>query len=97
MQTAWFEAHEPAAEVLKIGELETPEPGHGEIRGTQLGGFIGWACNTYNLADIVTLQPYWLPADTSSRSSTITWGRSRHTNHSVKLSIRTGGIDLWAH
>lgn len=32
MKAAWFENYGPAAEVLKVGELETPDPGHGEVR-----------------------------------------------------------------
>ncbi len=32
MQAAWFESFGPAAEVLKIGKQEMPEPEHGEVR-----------------------------------------------------------------
>jgi hypothetical protein len=32
MITAWYERPGPAAEVLQIGEMADPEPGHGEVR-----------------------------------------------------------------
>ncbi|MFQ6022767.1 MAG: NADPH:quinone reductase [Acidiferrobacterales bacterium] len=32
MRAAWFETCGSAAEVLKVGEQETPEPAHGEVR-----------------------------------------------------------------
>ena len=32
MRAAWYEKNGPAAEVLKLGELPTPEPGPGEVR-----------------------------------------------------------------
>ncbi|HEX9647299.1 MAG TPA: NADPH:quinone reductase [Alphaproteobacteria bacterium] len=32
MHASWFEDYGPAAEVLKVGERETPEPGAGEVR-----------------------------------------------------------------
>jgi NADPH2:quinone reductase len=31
MKAAWFDAFGSAAEVLQVGELETPRPGHGEV------------------------------------------------------------------
>ena len=32
MRAAWFERYGPARDVLKVGELPTPEPGQGEVR-----------------------------------------------------------------
>lgn len=32
MKAAWYKEHGPAREVLQVGELDTPEPGAGEIR-----------------------------------------------------------------
>lgn len=32
MRAVWYEATGPAAEVLRLGEMETPEPGPGEVR-----------------------------------------------------------------
>ncbi len=32
MKAVWYEAYGPAREVLKFGELDTPEPGSGEVR-----------------------------------------------------------------
>ena len=32
MRAVWYEAYGPAKEVLKFGELETPDPGAGEVR-----------------------------------------------------------------
>jgi NADPH2:quinone reductase len=32
MQAVWYETQGPAAEVLRVGELPTPEPGPGEVR-----------------------------------------------------------------
>lgn len=32
MRAVWYEAYGPAKEVLKFGEIETPEPGAGEVR-----------------------------------------------------------------
>jgi NADPH2:quinone reductase len=32
MRAAWYDKQGPAAEVLQIGDLETPEPGPGEVR-----------------------------------------------------------------
>ena len=32
MRAVWYEAYGPAKEVLKFGELDTPEPGAGEVR-----------------------------------------------------------------
>lgn len=32
MRAVWYEAYGPAKDVLKFGELETPEPGAGEVR-----------------------------------------------------------------
>jgi NADPH:quinone reductase len=32
MQAAWYEVNGPARDVLRVGEMETPEPGHGEVR-----------------------------------------------------------------
>lgn len=32
MRAAWYDRRGPAAEVLTVGELPTPEPGPGEVR-----------------------------------------------------------------
>ncbi len=32
MRAAWYEKNGPAADVLKVGEMEVPEPGPGEVR-----------------------------------------------------------------
>ncbi len=32
MRAVWYESHGPAREVLKVGELENPKPGAGEVR-----------------------------------------------------------------
>lgn len=32
MRAAWYEKHGPAADVLRVGEMEVPEPGPGEVR-----------------------------------------------------------------
>jgi NADPH2:quinone reductase len=32
MRAAWYDRQGPAAEVLEVGELPEPEPGHGEVR-----------------------------------------------------------------
>ena len=32
MQAVWYETQGPAAEVLQYGEIDTPEPGPGEVR-----------------------------------------------------------------
>ncbi len=32
MRAAWYEKHGPAGEVIQVGELDTPEPGTGEVR-----------------------------------------------------------------
>jgi len=32
MRAAWYEGNGPAQEVLQVGDLETPEPGPGEVR-----------------------------------------------------------------
>ena len=32
MKAAWYEKHGPAGEVIQVGELDTPEPGTGEVR-----------------------------------------------------------------
>ena len=32
MRAAWYERQGPAADVLQVGELPTPEPGPGEVR-----------------------------------------------------------------
>jgi NADPH:quinone reductase len=32
MRAAWYERNGPAREVLQVGEINTPEPGPGEVR-----------------------------------------------------------------
>ena len=31
MKAAWFDSFGPASEVLRVGDFETPRPGHGEV------------------------------------------------------------------
>lgn len=47
MKAAWYERTGPAAEVLTLGEMPTPEPGPGEVR-------VRLACSGVNPSDVKT-------------------------------------------